>query len=70
MYTMPKYDNWAPWRPDKICLSKQKESQGFKIDATNIKRLGHFCIAPYLEDQVTDIAIDSIVRTPSDHYGL
>ena len=50
MYTMPKMKKYQPWRPDKICVPIDRENNGYNMQAIDVKRLGYFCIEPYLND--------------------
>ena len=67
---MQKREHYDAWRPDKICSPIETQSDNFKLVFTSAQIIGHFTIKPYLNDSVTDILKDEIVRTPSDHMGL
>ena len=70
---MPKNRKFAKWRPDKICtkiIPKEGENEKYLIKPIDIQKIGAFAIQPYEDDEISEIEIDGIVRTPSDHMGL
>lgn len=64
-FTMPKTPYFKAWRPDKILCRKSSQ-----FVPESISLIGKFCIPSYSGSDLNELSENSVVGTPSDHYGL